>query len=115
MPRHLHALETAEHAMFFNSPGQPLQVPGILIEAGIEVVEVVVTFLLARSRFAALGIHVVMVAEDTSYTVKVEAVIVTVEVVVGMTVVTGEVNCAVEVVVAVLMPRKVEQKGEADG
>lgn len=41
--------------------------------------------------------------------------IVTVVVVVGMTVVTGEVNCAVEVVVAVWIPRKVEQKGEADG
>lgn len=28
---------------------------------------------------------------------------------------TGEVNCAVEVVIAVLIPRKVEQKGEAEG
>lgn len=73
MPRHLHALETAEQAMFLRRLGQPGQVPGILIEAGIEVsedvdevVEVVVTFLLARSRFAAPGIHVVIVVEDTS-------------------------------------------------
>jgi len=39
----------------------------------------------------------------------------TVEVVVGITVVTGEVNCTVEVVVAVWIPRKVEQKGKAEG
>lgn len=45
----------------------------MLMDAGIEVdedldevLEVVVTFLLARSRFAALGMHVVIVAEDTS-------------------------------------------------
>jgi hypothetical protein len=92
MPRHLHALETAEQAMFFKSPGQPPQVPGILIEAGIEVVGVLVAFLFSKSRFAAPGMHVVIVVEDTSYTVRVEAVIVTVEVVVGITVVTGEVN-----------------------
>jgi hypothetical protein len=111
----LHALETAEQAMFFRRPGTPLQVPEMLIEAGIELVEVVVTLRPAKSRFAAPGMHVVMVVEVTSYTVEVDAVIVTVEVVVGITVVMGEVNCAVEVVVAVLMPRKVEQKGEADG
>jgi hypothetical protein len=111
----LYALETAEQAMFFRRPGTPLQVPEMLIEAGIELVEVVVTLRPAKSRFAAPGMHVVMVVEVTSYTVEVDAVIVTVEVVVGITVVMGEVNCAVEVVVAVLMPRKVEQKGEADG
>lgn len=75
-PRHPHALETAEQAMFFSRPGQPLQVPGILIEAGITVdedvdegtdeVEVVVAFHLARSRFSAPGMHVVIVVEDTS-------------------------------------------------
>ena len=43
-----------------------------------------------------------------------DAVIVTVDVVIGTTVVMGEMNCAVEVIVAVLIPRKVEQKGEAD-
>jgi len=76
MPRHLHALEIAEQAMFFRLLGQPGQVPGILMDAGIEVdedldevvelVEVVVTFLLARSRFTAFGMHVVIVVEDTS-------------------------------------------------
>lgn len=123
MPRHWHALETAEQAMFFRRPGQPLQVPGILIEAGTEAVEdadeaidgVVVAFHLARSRFSAPGMQVVIVVEDTSYSVTVDAVMTTVVVVVGITVVTGEVNCAVEVVVAVWIPRKVEQKGEADG
>lgn len=72
IPRHPHALETAEQAIFFRRPGQPLQVPGILIEAGIVVdegvdeVEVVVAFHLARSRFLAPGMHVVIVVEDTS-------------------------------------------------
>lgn len=125
IPRHWHALDTAEQAMFFRRPGQPLQVPGMLIEAGIAVeedvdegtdgVEVVVAFHLPRSRFSAPGMHVVIVVEDTSYSVTVDAVMTTVVVVVGITVVTGEVNCAVEVVVAVWIPRKVEQKGEADG
>jgi len=73
MPRHLHALEIAEQAMFLRLLGQPGQVPGMLMDAGIEVdedldevLEVVVTFLLAGSRFAAFGIHVVIVVEDTS-------------------------------------------------
>jgi len=76
MPRHLHALDIAEQATFLRRLGQPGQVPEILIEAGIVVDEdvdgavdeddVVVTFLLARSRFAAPGMHVVIVVEDTS-------------------------------------------------
>lgn len=74
MLRHLHALEIAEQAMFFRMLGQPGQVPEILIEAGIavdegvdEVVnEAAVVALLSRLRFAALGMHVVIVTEDTS-------------------------------------------------
>mgnify|MGYP006902618113 CR=1 FL=1 len=111
--------------MFLRRPGQPLQVPGMLMEAGIEVVvaldeldevvDVVFSFLLARSRLAALGMQVVMVVEETSYSVTGVAATKTVVVVVGMMVVMGEVALTVEVVVTVEIPRKEEQNGEADG